>query len=92
MSDSEPSPPRMVLGLGNPGERYRGTRHNLGFRVVRELAGRLGADRGLGIEAEVEDGVLRIRFPSLGNIRGQFRGRLLQGGLDCLDDHGERVL
>ena len=29
-----------MLGLGNPGERYRGSRHNLGFRVVRELAGR----------------------------------------------------
>ncbi len=41
MSDSAPSPRRLVLGLGNPGERYRETRHNLGFRVVRELAGRL---------------------------------------------------
>lgn len=37
---------RAILGLGNPGEAYRATRHNAGFLVVEELARRLGLQFG----------------------------------------------
>lgn len=53
----------LVVGLGNPGQRYRDTRHNLGRKAVELVAEELGGSwrsRWSGVSSEVRDGDQRL--------------------------------
>jgi PTH1 family peptidyl-tRNA hydrolase len=71
---------RLLVGLGNPGARYAGNRHNIGFMAVEAIAGRHGL------------GPWRRRFAGVaceGPINGQRALLLLPGTL--MNDSGRAV-
>ncbi|HYM24417.1 MAG TPA: aminoacyl-tRNA hydrolase [Vicinamibacterales bacterium] len=78
---------KFIAGLGNPGSKYRGTRHNVGFAVADEVARRAGAmfesspvaaliARRRG--ADREDDVLIVKPLTFMNESGQAIGELLR--------------
>lgn len=76
----EPLPPVewLVVGLGNPGDKYRGTRHNAGFIAIDLIAEKAGvridraACRGLtGRGALGGRGVLFLKPETFMNLSGE---------------------
>lgn len=47
---------KLIVGLGNPGSKYDGTRHNIGFMVVRHLA----AEAGIALKRQGHQGVYGV--------------------------------
>jgi peptidyl-tRNA hydrolase, PTH1 family len=52
---------KLIVGLGNPGRKYAGTRHNIGFDVLAELARKFSQSpprakfQGEVVEAQLKD-------------------------------------
>ena len=74
---------KLVVGLGNPGRKYAGTRHNVGFEVVDALAARHGLEwEGAPAEAVLAKwrnaGALLVKPLTFMNLSGYAVGELLR--------------
>ena len=75
----------LVVGLGNPGEKYARTRHNVGQEVVEVLAERRGValrggrDNSLVAETHLDDQRVALAFPlTFVNDSGQAVGSMVR--------------
>jgi len=75
---------KIIAGLGNPGAKYRGTRHNIGFAVLDELASRRQVEfesapaDALIAKVRGADGALFAKPLTFMNASGEAVGALLR--------------
>jgi PTH1 family peptidyl-tRNA hydrolase len=76
---------KLIAGLGNPGAKYRDTRHNVGFEVADLLARRHGAEfesaPGEAVMARVRtlgDGTLIVKPLTFVNLSGHAVAELIR--------------
>ncbi len=76
---------KLIVGLGNPGSKYEGTRHNIGFDVIDELAERFQAPlteaKHKGVYAVVRKGmekVLLLKPLTYMNLSGESIGEVMR--------------
>ena len=76
-------PVKLIVGLGNPGAQYKGTRHNIGFAVIDEIARRAAvgfesapAEAVIAKWRRPEGGALLAKPLTFMNLSGQAVGEI----------------
>ena len=87
---------QLLVGLGNPGEKYAGTRHNVGFMALERLAAQAGTcfkqqSKLHGLLAEVGVGTRRLRLLMPQTYMND-SGRSIRAALDWFGLEPERML
>lgn len=87
---------QLLVGLGNPGDRYADTRHNVGFMVLERLAKAAGASfrpqaRLQGQLAEIGSGEQRLRLLMPQTFMNE-SGRAIRATLDWYRLNPEQLL
>ena len=74
---------KLIVGLGNPGAQYKGTRHNIGFAVIDEIARRAAvgfesapAEAVIAKWRRPEGGALLAKPLTFMNLSGQAVGEI----------------
>ena len=87
---------RLVVGLGNPGTKYEGTRHNIGFMALERMASREGFSfrqqsklHGLAAEHGIGESRLRLLMPQ---TYMNDSGRSIRAALDWFGFMPEQLL